>query len=97
MGARLTRGNLLATLKELKKLPRPKMALSAPSVQAICEQKLTTNTNKSVGLDAVMKRRRAMIANSSNSLPSYMDTNEFKLLDAEFNVFIADYISNKNK
>ena len=94
---KLTRGNVLATIKKLKKMPRPKVSVSAPAVQAICGQKATSKPNKVADLKAIMKRRRAMIADSRGSVAAYMATDEFKMLDDEFNAFITDYISKKDK
>lgn len=95
--SKLTRGNVLATIKKLKKMPRPKAFVSAPAVQAICGQKTTNKPNKVADLKAVMQRRRALAAESRGSVAVYMATDEFKLLDDEFNAFITDYISKKDK
>lgn len=95
--SKLTRGNVLATIKKLKKMPRPKASVSAPAVQAICGQKTTNKSNKVADLKAVMQRRRALVAESRGGVAVYMATDEFKLLDDEFNAFITDYISKKDK
>lgn len=60
--SKLTRGNVLATLKELKKHPRPKISNPTPaSVQAICGQTATNKSNKVVDLKATLERRRAIL------------------------------------
>lgn len=56
---KLTRSNLLATLKELKKHPRPKTGVSVPaSIQAIVPNKQTANTQD---LKSVIAQRRAIL------------------------------------
>lgn len=59
--SKLTRGNVLATIKKLKKMPRPKVSVSAPAVQAICGQRATNKSNKVADLKATVERRRAML------------------------------------
>lgn len=92
MGNKLTRGNLLATLKELKKMPRPKVGVSnAPaSVQAIVGnskpvKKVDTHSN----VITAIQRRRALLGVSRYS------KEEYKSFLLEFESFIADYQSKK--
>ena len=97
---RMTRGNVLAIIKELRKVKRPRVRpyTPVPAVQAICRQTATNKFDKVADLKAVLKRRRAMVAESSRgSVDAYMATDEFKMLDDEFTAFIADYISKKDK
>lgn len=58
---KLNRGNLLATLKKLKKMPRPKVVIANPAVQAICGGSSIT-PNKKADLKAVIERRRALMS-----------------------------------
>lgn len=91
---KVTRGTLLATLKELKKHKRPKPATTAVAVQAICPQKVKENTV--ADMKATLERRRVLGAAGRGSVTAYMATDEFKALDDEFNAFITDYISKKD-
>lgn len=90
----LTRGNLLATIKSLKKHKRPKVVVANVAVQAICGGSVP-KPNKSADLKSVVERRKMMLAKSRGGVAAYMATDEFKLLDSEFNTFITDYISSK--
>lgn len=66
MKNRLTRGNLLATLKELKKHPRPKVANPVPaSVQAIVRVS-NPQPKKSKELARVIAQRRAILSGGNN-------------------------------
>lgn len=58
---KLNRGNLLATLKKLKKMPRPKVVIANPAVQAICGGS-SIKLNKKADLKAVIERRRALMS-----------------------------------
>lgn len=94
---KLNRGNLLATIKKLKKIPRPKAVIANPAVQAICGQTATNKYNKVADLKATVERRRVLVAESRGGVAAYVATDEFKMLDAEFTAFITDYISQKDK
>ena len=79
MKNRLTRGNLLATLKELKKHPRPKVVNPVPaSVQAICPQKVKV-ADKVMDLKATLERRRVMLGKKPFVFP--MNTTDRELFE----------------
>lgn len=70
MKNRLTRGNLLATIKELKKHPRPKVANPVPaSVQAIVPAS-NPQPKKSKELARAIAQRRAILSGASSWLYS---------------------------
>lgn len=66
---KLTRGNLLATLKSLKKHKRPKFvaANASVAVQAICPQKV--KVNKAADIKAVLERRKALVGRNKSVSP----------------------------
>ena len=88
---RLTRGNLLATLKELKKMPRPKISVIAPaSVQAIVGntkpiKKVDTHSN----VITAIQRRRALFNNTNQAIP--IDSEEYKKIALDFEDFMTKY------
>ena len=61
--SRLTRGNLLATLKQLKKIKRPPHIVAAPAVQAILP---SSQPNNSKELQEAISQRRSLL-NLGNS------------------------------
>ena len=68
----LTRGNLLATLKELKKHKRPKVVVANASVQAICGGSVPKKSNsKSSALKEVIAKRREILCRGLNK-PFYI-------------------------
>ena len=94
MGNRLTRGNLLATLKKLKSSNRPKTNVVPSSVQAICGN-VSARPNKATTLKTIVEYRRALRVSSPNNVVAYTKTTEFKSLDEEYNAFIEDYLQKK--
>lgn len=64
----LTRGNLLATLKELKKHKRPKVVVANASVQAICGGSVP-KSDKSADLKSVVERRKTMLRRNKSVRP----------------------------
>lgn len=89
---RLNRGNLLATIKELKKHKRPKPAVSSVAVQAICPQK--SLPKKSVDMQAVAERRRLL--KGSSSIAPCIDMDLLAKSESEYEQFIKDYKSKKD-
>lgn len=87
---KVTRGTLLATLKELKKHKRPKPATTAVAVQAICGGGV--QSNKAADLKAVVERRRAMLSSSSGD---YTASVEYRKCEEEFNAFLLKYKQQK--
>lgn len=90
---RMTRGNVLATIKELKKSKRPhaRTYTSAPAVQAICSCKGVSKSNKEVSLDTLVCTSGVGL-NASTLTPSKIDTmDEF---EKEFEAFMAKYRAN---
>lgn len=83
---KVTRGTLLATLKELKKHKRPKPITIAVSVQAICPKQVAS-VNKSAELRATVERRRALLNGGS----SRQVANELIKFDREFDDFMVEY------
>lgn len=69
---KVTRGTLLATLKELKKHKRPKPATTAVAVQAICPQK---QNHKAANLKEVIAKRREVLSGARS--PSTAKTSAF--------------------
>ena len=65
---KVTRGTLLATLKELKKHKRPKPATTAVAVQAICPKQ---SNSKSSALKEVIAKRREILCRGLNK-PFYI-------------------------
>lgn len=90
---KLTRGNLLATLKSLKKHKRPKSgaANSSVAVQAICPQKV--NVNKTADIKAVLERRRLL--KGPSSISPCIDMDLLSKSESEYEQFIKDYKSKK--
>ena len=82
---KLNRGNLLATLKTLKKMPRPKVVIANPAVQAICGGS-SIKPNKKADLKAVIERRRALMSNRT-VCPSF-DIEKFM---EQYNAEMADF------
>lgn len=80
MKNRLTRGNLLATLKELKKHPRPKVANPVPaSVQAIVRVS-NPQPKKSKELARAIAQRRAILSGGTNRV-YHLTASELALLE----------------
>ena len=81
---KVTRGTLLATLKELKKHKRPKPTTTAVAVQAICP-KLTVQVDKNAELRASIERRRALMPNrtvcSSFDIERFMEQYDAEMAD----------------
>lgn len=90
----LTRGNLLATLKELKKHKRPKAVVANAAVQAICGGSVP-KPDKSADLKATLERRRAMF--SVKDISPVMDDAGYKKLNADYLVFVETYKTCKRK
>lgn len=92
---KLNRGNLLATLKKLKKIPRPKVVIANPAVQAICGGSSIT-PNKKADLKAVIERRRAMLGKQGGSREADIDKfmEEF---DDGFSAFCKELATNRSK
>lgn len=88
---KLTRGNLLATLKSLKKHKRPKAVVANVAVQAICGGSVP-KPDKSADLKSVVERRKAAFSRSAGD---YMNTLEFKKCEADFNEFLSSYKQRK--
>lgn len=85
---RVTRGTLLATLKELKKHPRPKSSSTAAvAVQAICPQKVV-KVDKNAELRASIERRRTL-AGEHTSL-DYEASELYKKFEKEFEDYMAE-------
>lgn len=74
----LTRGNLLATLKELKKHKRPKAVVANVAVQAICPQK---PNSKSSALKEVIAKRREILCRGLNKPFYILSTADILLLN----------------
>lgn len=87
---KLNRGNLLATLKKLKKMPRPKVVIANPAVQAICGGS-SIKPNKTADLKASIERRRVLLTKRSCS-----DNAVYLKTLSEFNSFIDAYMRNKS-
>lgn len=86
----LTRGNLLATIKSLKKHKRPKTVVANAAVQAICGGSVP-KPDKSADLKSVVDRRKAMFTLDAPKV-SCEQIEQFK---KEFEAFMVVY--NKNK
>lgn len=89
---KLTRGNLLATLKELKKHKRPNPVVSSVTVQAICPQK--SLPKKSMDMQAVLERRKILHSRLVGSVPN-VSSEELVKFDNEFEEFMLEYNSQK--
>lgn len=92
---KLNRGNLLATLKKLKKMPRPKVVIANPAVQAICGVNDAPKPNKTADLKVILERRRAMF--SVNGISPVMDEADYKKLNDDYLVFVETYRVRKRK
>lgn len=92
MGNRLTRGNLLATLKELKKMPRPKVGVSNASVQAICSSSSAMKPSKSTDVRATIDRRRTLLQNGTRNVS---DSIEYLKCKTDFLKFVEAYKNRK--
>jgi len=90
--ANVTRGTLLATLKELRKHKRPKASTAAVSVQAICPKKSVT-VDKNADLQASIERRRTLLHTSS--IVPYYTTEEYARFVSMYEDFVQDYVKNK--
>lgn len=91
--SKLTRGNVLATIKKLKKTPRPKAQVSAPAVQAICGQKTANKSNKVADLKATLERRRLL--KGSSSIAPCINMDLLAKSESEYEQFIKNYKSKK--
>ena len=94
---KLNRGNLLATLKKLKKMPRPKVVISNPAVQAICGGS-SIKPNKKADLKAVIERRRALMSEHNRKpidMPAFMEAFDKELWD--FCKVLKERRNNSNK
>ena len=89
----LTRGNLLATIKSLKKHKRPKVVVANASVQAICGGSVP-KPDKSADLKATLERRKALFVAPAVSLANAEDLKKF---DADFAAFMARYWEDKKR
>ena len=89
----LTRGNLLATIKSLKKHKRPKTVVANAAVQAICGGSVP-KPDKSADLKSVVERRKAILSNIRGSTVnvgcSYMSESERREFFAEFDAFLQE-------
>lgn len=84
---RVTRGTLLATLKELKKLPRPKSSSTAcVAVQAICPKQRSSNTT--VNKTVITQRRNCLLSQKGTSPINY---DLLAKSEMEYEQFIKDY------
>lgn len=85
---KVTRGTLLATLKELKKHKRPKPSTTSVAVQAICPKQVVT-VDRNAELKASIERRRALMSNRT-VVCSSLDIEKFmEQFDAEMEDFCA--------
>lgn len=94
---KVTRGTLLATLKELKKHPRPKSCVTtAVVVQAICPQK---QNNKAANLKEVIAKRREVLSGarsqSTAKTSAFMEAFDKELWD--FCKVLKERRNNSNK
>ena len=93
----LTRGNLLATIKSLKKHKRPKAVVANASVQAICGVS-SIKPNKKADLKAVVERRRALMSEHNRKpidMPAFMEAFDKELWD--FCKVLKERKNNSNK
>ena len=93
---KVTRGTLLATLKELKKYKRPKPATTAVAVQAICPQKQTHGV---ANLKDVIAKRREVLSGARNQsttkTSAFMEAFDKELWD--FCMVLKERRNNSNK
>lgn len=85
---KVTRGTLLATLKELKKHKRPKPVVTAVAVQAICGGDV--QSNKAADLKAVVERRRAMVEARPKKVVM-QQREDLAVFENDFAAFMASY------
>lgn len=85
---KVTRGTLLATLKELKKHKRPKPVVAAVAVQAICGG--SVQSNKAADLKAVVERRRAMVEARPKKVV-VQQREDLAVFENDFAAFMASY------
>jgi len=78
--ANVTRGTLLATLKELRKHKRPKTSTAAVSVQAICPKQVVT-ADRNAELKASIERRRAVLNGGLNKPFYVLSIDDISLLN----------------
>lgn len=88
---KVTRGTLLATLKELKKHKRPKPVVTAVAVQAICGGGV--QANKAADLKAVVERRRTLL---NPQKTDYVSSPEYIQFESDFYKFVDDYKNRKS-
>lgn len=84
---KVTRGTLLATLKELKKHKRPKPATMAVAVQAICP-KQSTAVDKNAEIRASIERRRTLF---NGHIDTTITREELVKFNGEFEEFMLEY------
>lgn len=89
----LTRGNLLATIKSLKKHKRPKTVVANAAVQAICGGSVP-KPDKSADLKSVVERRKTMFSSTMSIVPYYTPA-EYAQFVLKYEAFVQDYIKNK--
>lgn len=89
---KLNRGNLLATLKKLKKMPRPKVVIVNPAVQAICGGSVP-KSDKSADLKSIVERRRTLL---NKQKTDYMSSPEYIQFESDFYKFVEDYKKRKS-
>ena len=85
----LTRGNLLATIKSLKKHKRPKVVVANASVQAICGGSVP-KIDKGVDLKSVIARRRIMLRRNKSVSPMVDVETFMEVFDEGFSAFCND-------
>lgn len=93
---KLTRGNVLATLKELKKHKRPKPATTAVAVQAICPKQVV-KADRNAELRASIERRRALILGKQGGSRD-VDIDKFmEEFDDGFSAFCKELATHRSK
>lgn len=83
---KVTRGTLLATLKELRKHKRPTAVVSVPAVQAICPQKV--KVDKVADMKATLERRRVLV---NGPIDTTATREELVKFNSEFDEFMLEY------
>lgn len=84
---KVTRGTLLATLKELKKHKRPKPATTAVAVQAICPKQVVS-VDKTAELKVSIERRRTLSGGNTNC--GYETSELYKKFEQEFDAYMVE-------
>lgn len=84
---KVTRGTLLATLKELKKHNRPKPATTAVAVQAICP-KQSKAVDRNAEIRASIERRRTLF---NGPIDTASTREELVKFNSEFEEFMLEY------